>query len=202
MSQRSITSSARRQQEAEVATAHERERAATATTAARAARLAAAELAAARAKVEAAEAADAARAAAAKLEALRDSSVSSSVSDDGSTNDELRLPREAVQEQAAQWVAAHPHGGTRGGSLDRRRRADGAPGENARGGSLDGRGRADGAPGGSDRVDGDRGLYRRCGSPYPDRYHGHHGSRPLSGTSVPAVGGLTSPRPTTSSGPR
>jgi hypothetical protein len=28
------------------------------------------------------------------------------------------------------------------------------------------------------------------------------GSRPLSGTSVPAVGGLPSPRPTTSSGPR
>jgi hypothetical protein len=28
------------------------------------------------------------------------------------------------------------------------------------------------------------------------------GSRPLSGTSVPAAGGLPSPRPTTSSGPR
>jgi hypothetical protein len=28
------------------------------------------------------------------------------------------------------------------------------------------------------------------------------GSRPLSGTSVPVVGGLPSPRPTTSSGPR
>jgi hypothetical protein len=31
---------------------------------------------------------------------------------------------------------------------------------------------------------------------------GTMGSRPLSGTSVPAAGGLPSPRPTTSSGPR
>jgi hypothetical protein len=152
---------------AEVAAAqeHERAAAAAAATAARAAQLAAAKLAAARAEVEPA---DAARAAAAKLEALRGSSA-------GSTNDELRLAREAAQEQAAQWAAAHPHGSAHGGSLDRRRHADGAPSENTRGGSPDGRGRADGAPSGGGRVDGDRGLYRRRGSPSPDRYHGLRG---------------------------
>jgi hypothetical protein len=37
------------------------------------------------------------------------------------------------------------------------------------GGSPDRRGRAGGW------VDGDRGLYRRRGSPSPYRYHGHHG---------------------------
>jgi hypothetical protein len=52
----------------------------------------------------------------------------------------------------------HPHGGARGGSPDRRQRADGSP---------DGRRR-----GGGDRVDGDRDLYRRRSSPSPDRYHG------------------------------
>jgi hypothetical protein len=50
--------------------------------------------------------------------------------------------------------------------------ADGAPGEGARGGSPDGRRHAVGAPGGGDRVDGDRGLYRRRDSPSPDQYHG------------------------------
>jgi hypothetical protein len=64
-----------------------------------------------------------------------------SVSGDDSTNNELRLAREAAQEQAAQWAAAHPHGGARGGNLDRRRRADGTPGENARGDNPDGCGR-------------------------------------------------------------
>jgi hypothetical protein len=121
MSLRSITSSVRHQPEAEVTAAQEREQAA--ATATRAARLAAAELAAARAKVEVGEAADAARAAAAELEALRGSSAGSSVSGDGSTNDELRLAMEAAQKQAAQWAAAHPHGGARDDSLDRRRRA-------------------------------------------------------------------------------
>jgi hypothetical protein len=37
------------------------------------------------------------------------------------------------------------------------------------GGSPNRRGRV------GDWVDGDRGLYRRRGSPFPDRYHGHHG---------------------------
>jgi hypothetical protein len=69
----------------------------------------------------------------------------------------------------------HPQG-CRGGSPDGRGRASGAPGRGAcgdrvpdGGGSPDRRGRVDGF------VDGDHGLYRRCGSPSPDRYHGHHG---------------------------
>jgi hypothetical protein len=167
-SQHSVASSAQHRQEAEVATAEERERAAaeTAATAARAARLTMTELAAARVEVEAAVAA-------AELEALRGSSVSSSISANSGTDDELKLAREAAREQAAQWVAAHPQG--RGGSSpDGRGRV--APGGGARGvhapnggGSLDRRGCADGW------VDGDRSLYRRRGSPSPDRYHGHHG---------------------------
>jgi hypothetical protein len=66
--------------------------------------------------------------------------------------------------------------GRRGGSPDGRGCAGGASGGGARGGrvpdgggSPDRRGRAGGW------VDGDRGLYRRCGSLSPDRYHGHHG---------------------------
>jgi hypothetical protein len=109
-SQRSVALSVQHWQEAEVAAAKERERAAveTAATAARAARLAMAELAAARVEVEAAAAADAARAVAAELEVLCGSSINSSVSADGSTDDELKLAREAAREQAAQWEAAHP----------------------------------------------------------------------------------------------
>jgi membrane protein involved in colicin uptake len=97
-SQRSVTSSAQHRQEVEVAAAEERERATTETaaTAARAARLAMAELATARAEVEAAAAADAARAAVAELEALRGSSISSSVSADSGTDGELKLARETA----------------------------------------------------------------------------------------------------------
>jgi hypothetical protein len=102
----------------------------TAVVAAKAARLAMAELAAARAQVEVAAAADAARAAAAELEALRDSSISSSVSADSGTDDKLKLVREAVREQAAQWAAAHPHG-RGGGNPDGCGRAGGAPGGGA-----------------------------------------------------------------------
>jgi hypothetical protein len=134
-----------------------------------------AEVAAARAEVEAAAAADEARAAAAELKSLRASSIDSSVSADDDRDNELKLTREAAREQAAQWAAAHPQG-RRGGSPDGRGRAGGAPGGGARGGrvpdggdSPDRRERADGW------VDGDRGLYRRCGSPSPGRYHGHHG---------------------------
>jgi hypothetical protein len=123
-----------------------------------------AELAAARAEVEAA--ADAACAAAAELEALRGSSTSSSVSVDGDTNDELNLTRETAQEQAAQWAAAHPQG--HGGSS--------APSGGARGGrALDGGGSPDRRRRASGWVNGNRGLYRRRGSPSPDMYHGHHG---------------------------
>jgi hypothetical protein len=144
-SQRSVVSSVQHQQEAEV---EERERVA-AETAATTARLVMAELAAARAEVKATVTADAARAAAAELEALRASSTGSSVSADDDRDNELKLAREAAREQAAQWAAAHPQG-RRGGSPDRHGRA----------GSW---------------VDGDCGLYRRRGSPSPDRYHGHYG---------------------------
>jgi membrane protein involved in colicin uptake len=168
-SQRSVASSAQHRQEAEVAAAEERERAAaeTAVTMARAARLAMTELAAARAEVEVAVAADTVRAVAAELEALRDSSINISVSADGGTDNELKLAREAAREQVERWAAAHPQG---------RGRIDSAPGGGARGGrppdgggSLDRCGCADGC------VDGDRGLYRRRGSPSPDRCHGHRG---------------------------
>jgi hypothetical protein len=134
-----------------------------------------AELAAARAEVEAAAMVDVARVAAAELEALRASSTGSSVSADDDRDNELKLAKEAAQEQAAQWSAAHPQG-RRGGSPDERGRAGGALGGGARGGrvpdggsSPDRRGRAGGW------VDEDRGLYRRRGSPSPDRYHVHHG---------------------------
>jgi hypothetical protein len=164
-------------QEAEVAAAEECERAAveTAATAARAAKLAMAELAATRVEVEAAAAADAARAAAVELKALRASSTSSSVSADDDRDNELKLAREAAREQVAQWAAADRQG-RRGGSPDERGRAGDAPGGGARGGrvpdgggSPDRRGRAGGW------VDEDRGLYRWRDSPFPDRYHGHHG---------------------------
>jgi hypothetical protein len=133
-----------------------------------------AELAAARAEVEAA-AADAARAATVELKALRASSTDSSVSADDDRDNELKLVRKAAREQAAQWAAAHPQE-RRGGNLDGRGHAGGALGGGARGGRV-----ADGG-GSPDRcgrvgcwVDGDRGLYRWRGSPFLDRYHGHHG---------------------------
>jgi hypothetical protein len=69
-----------------------------------------AELAAARAEVAEAAAADAVRAAAAELEALRGSSISSSVSVDAGTDDELKLAREPAREHTAQWAVAHPRG--------------------------------------------------------------------------------------------
>jgi hypothetical protein len=102
-------------QEAKVVVVEKRERAAAeiAATVARVARVAMAELAAARAEVEVAAAVDAANVVATELEALRDSSISSSVSADGGTDDELKLAREAAREQAAQWAAVHPQG--RGG---------------------------------------------------------------------------------------
>jgi hypothetical protein len=56
--------------------------------------------------------------------------------------------------------------------------ADGAPDEGTRGGSPDGRRHAGGAPGGGDRVDGDRGLYRRRKSRSPDQYHARRANLP------------------------
>jgi hypothetical protein len=109
---------------------------------ARVARLTMAELTAVRAEVKAAEAA-------AELEALRGSSISSSVSVDGGTDDELKLAREAAREQTTQWTSAHPQG-YGGGSPDGRRRAGDALGGGGggrapdSGGNPDWRGRADG----------------------------------------------------------
>jgi hypothetical protein len=122
-----------------------------------------AELAVAKTEVEAAAAADAARATVAELEALRYSSISSSVSTDGGTDDELKLVREAVQEQAAQWVAVHPQR-RGGGSPDRRRRTGGALGGGMRGGRA---------------SDGGGSLDRR-GSPSPNRSHDHHGIQTIA----------------------
>jgi hypothetical protein len=126
-----------------------------------------AELAAARAEVEAV--------AAAEIEALRTSSTDSFISADDDRNNELKLTSETTREQAAQWAAAHPQG-HRGGSPDGRGRVGGAPGGGARSDhALDGGGIPDRRGCADDWVDGDRGLYRRRGSPSPDRYHGHHG---------------------------
>ena len=142
-SQRSVASSTWRRQEAELAAAEERERAAAeiAAAAARASRLAAAELAAARA--------DAARAAATEVEALRGSIGSSISADDTADADLMLLEREAARARAAQWAAAHAH--ERGGSPDRRGRAGGAPGGGAHGN-------------GGGRVDGERSLHWQRGS--------------------------------------
>jgi hypothetical protein len=60
--------------------------------------------------------------------------------------------------------------GRRGGSPDRSGHVGSALARGAHGdGSPDKHRRAGGW------VDRDRGLYRWCGSPSPDRYHGHHG---------------------------
>jgi hypothetical protein len=202
-SQRSVASSTQHRQKAEAAAAEERERATVeiAATAARAARLAMAELAALRAEVEAAVEVDAAHATAAELEALRGSSTDSSVSADDDRDNELKLVREAAREQAMQWTAAHPQV-RRGGSPDGRGWADGAPG----GGTLGGHALmaaavqtgADTPTAGLTEIvafTGDAALPPRTGTMVT------MGSRPLSGTSVKAVGDLLSPRPTTSSGP-
>jgi hypothetical protein len=77
-----------------------------------------AELAATRAEVAEAAAADAVRAAAAELEALHGSSISSSVSADAGTDDELKLAREPAREHTAQWAVAHPQGRSGGSHGD------------------------------------------------------------------------------------
>jgi hypothetical protein len=157
-------------------------------TAAMAARLAIVELVAARAKVKAATVMDAARGVTAKLEALRDSSISSSVSADDGTNDELKLVREAAREQAVQWAAAHPQGCC-GGSPDEHGHADDAPSGGACGGRApDGGSSPDRRGLTASWVDGDRGLYRRCGSPSLNRYHGHRGIQAVVRDIGPDVG--------------
>jgi hypothetical protein len=175
-SRRSVASCVHHRQEAEVATAEERERAA-AETAAIAARLAMVKLAAARAEVEAAAVTDAARAAAVEVKALCASSTDSSVSADDDRDNELKLAREAAQEQAAQWAVLT--------SAD-------APAAAAQTG-------ADVPAAGLTEIaafTGGAALPPQTGTMVT------MGSTPLSGTSVPAVSGLPSPRPTTSSEPR
>jgi membrane protein involved in colicin uptake len=188
----SVTSSVQHRQEAEVAAAEERERAAaeTAATAASAATLAMAELAAARAEVEAATAAE--------LKALRASSTGSSVSADDDRDNELKLSREAAREQ----TAAHPRGAVAAvlTSAD----APAALQAGARATAVSPMAAA--AQTGADvsaaglteiaAFTGGVALHPRTGTMVT------MGSRSLSGTSVPASGGLPSPRPTTSSGPR
>jgi hypothetical protein len=171
-------------------------------TAARVARLAMVELAAARAEVEAIVVADAARAAVAELEALCASSTDSSVSTDDDRDNELKLVREVAREQAAQWAVVHPQG-HRGGSPDECGSVSGALGGGARGGrapdsggSSDRRGRSDGW------VDKNCNIYKRRDSLSLDRYHSHHGIQTIVRDVGPDGGWLSSPRPTTSSGPR
>jgi hypothetical protein len=203
-SRRSVASNVQHRQEAEVATAEERERAAaeTAATATRTTRLAMAELAAARVEVEVAAAADAARVAAVELKVLRASSTGSSVSADDDRDNEFKLAREAAREQAAQWAAAHPQG-RRDGSPDRRGRAAalrvGAHVVAVSPMTAAAQTGADEPAAGLTEIvafTGGVALPPQTGTMVT------MGSRPLSGTSIPAVGGLPSPRPTMSSGSR
>jgi hypothetical protein len=150
--------------------AEERERAVT--------RLAMVKLVAASIEVEATMTADVACAVVAELEALRDSSTTSSVSADGGTDDELKRSREAAREQATQWVAVHPQGRCGGSPNGRGRTSDASGG----GGNLDRRERA------GRLVDGDHGLYMRHGSPSPDRYHGHDGIQAIARDVSPSGG--------------
>jgi hypothetical protein len=185
-SQRSVASSTQHWQEAEVAAPEERERAAVeiAATTARAARLAMAKLAATRAEVEATAAVDAARAAAVELDALCGSRISSSVSADGGTNDELKLAREAAREQESCTprgaVAAAQTGADAPAALRTGARVAAVPPTVAAAQTG-----ADAPAAGSD---GDRSLYRRCGSPSPDRYDGHRGIQAIVRDIGPGVG--------------
>jgi hypothetical protein len=187
-SQRSIALSMQHRQEIEFATTEERERA-TAETAMTAARLAMVELAAA-------------RAAAAELEALRASSVGSSVSVDDDRDNELKLAREVAREQVAQWAAAHPRGAVAAAlmgadaptALRAVARVAAVP-STAAAAQIG----ADASTVGLTEIAtfiGGTALTPRTGIMVTME------SRPLSGTLVPAAGGLPSPRPTTSSGPR
>jgi hypothetical protein len=155
-----------------------------------------AELVAARAEVEAAATTDVARVAVAELEALR---ASSFVSADDDKDNELKLAREAAREQAAQWAAAHLRGAVAaaltGVDVPAALRAG------ARTTAMPSTAAA--AQTGVDAPT--AGLMEIAaftgGAALPPRT-GTMGSRPLSGTSVPAAGGLPSPRSTTSSGSR
>jgi hypothetical protein len=148
-------------------------------------------------------AADAARAAAAELETLRASSTDNSVSTDDDRDNELKLAREVVREQAAQWAVTHLQG-HRGSSPDGCGCASGAPG--GRGHAVAVPPMAAAAQTGADAPA--AGLTEIAtfigGAALPPQtgIMVTMGSRPLLGTSVPAAGGLPSRRPTKPSGPR
>jgi hypothetical protein len=193
-SQRSVALSAQHRQETEVAVADERERVAT-----EAARLAMAELAAARAE-EAAAATDAARAAATELCApvaptalfLPTTTETTSSSWRGRQrgsrrrSGQPRTPRGAV---AAALTGADAPAALRVGARTAVVSPTAAAAQTG----------ADAPAAGLTEIAafiGDASLPPRTGTMVTK------GSRPLSGTSVPAPGDLPSPRPTTSSGPR
>jgi hypothetical protein len=203
-SRHSVASSVQHRQEAKVAAAEEHERAAaeTAATAARTTRLAMTELAAARVEVEAAAAVDAARAKVVELKVLRASSTGSSVSADDDRDNELKLAREAAREQAAQWAAVHPRGAVTAALTGADAPAAlwvGAHAATVSPTAAAAQTGADVPAAGLTEIvafTGGVALPPQIGTMVT------MGSRPLSGTSVPAVGGLPSPRPTMSSGPR
>jgi hypothetical protein len=133
----------------------------------------------------------------AKVEAAATSSTDSSVSADDDRDNELKLAREAAREHTAQWAATHPQG-RRGGSPD----GSGQVGAHAAAVSPTAAAAQTGADASAARLteivafSGGAALPPRIGTMVT------MGSKLLSGSSVPTVGGLPSPRPTTSSGPR
>jgi hypothetical protein len=193
-SQRSVALSAQRRQEAEVATVEERERAAaeTVATAARVARLALAELAAARAEVEAVAAVDAARATAPVAPTA------------------LFLPT-TIETTSSSWRGRQP-GSRRHSGQPRTPRGAALTGADVPTALRAGARVAVVSPTAAAAQTGANasavGLTEIAaftgGAALPSRTSTlvTMGSRPLSGMSVPVAGGLHSPRPTTSSGPR
>jgi hypothetical protein len=130
----------------------------------------------------------------AELETLRVSSANSSVSADDDRDNELKLVRETAREQEAHWAATHPRGTVAAAQTG----AD-APAvlrTRARVAAVTG---ADAPTAGLTEI-----VTFTDGVALPPRTGTMvtMGSRPLSGTSVSAVGDLPLPRPTTSSGPR
>jgi hypothetical protein len=159
------------------------------------------ELAAARAEVEAAASTDAAHAAAAELEAPRTSSTDISVSTDDDRDNELKLARKAAQQQAVQWAAAT----LRGAEAVAQTGVDAPAVLRAGVRAVVVPPTAAVAQTGTDAPS--AGLIEitafTSGASLPPRtgIMVTVESRPLSGTSVPAAGGLPSSRPTASSGP-
>jgi hypothetical protein len=196
-SQRSVALIAQHRQEAKVAAAEERERAA-----ARAARLAMAELAAASAEVEAVAAVDAARAATAELKALCASTTDSSVSADDDRDNELKLAREQCRSRRRSGQPRTPRGAVAaaltGANAPAALWAGGRAASVSPTAAVAQTGAGAPASGLTEIVafTGGAALPPRTGTMVT------MGSRPLSETSVPAAGGLPSPRPTTLSGPR